>query len=378
MSGTPYCCPESGGPTPKGLRVDGWVIVAAAVAALTVELVAFWVVDGRMLPAASRASTVLLDLGIALAGAIPWLAFEPLVAPGASGLLYLPVAVLGAVAAFIATIAVRAAGAHPVSSLVFAFVWSALVFAPAAIVSFTRIGVLEFIGISPIDHGGSLAANVASGAAALAVLLVSRGTRRRLADIPFGLSITAVVTLCLAWLGWLVWAELAVDAATPAILLNGLVGTGGGMLGWLFIQRIRHQATTVTGVGAGLISGLIAIAAGAPLFTPVSAAAGGIIAGAIGALVAFAAVRRTRRPQWTVVGTHLVAGGLGVIGLGFSAEGLGMFYDGQIDLATSQILATILIAGYSMLVAVLLWFGAVRPWISSRAGARPSAPRPRG
>ncbi len=196
--------------------MDGWVIIAAATVALVVVLVAFWAVDGRMLPAASRASTVLLDLGIALAGAIPWLIFEPLVTSGASGMLYLPVAVLGAVAAFIATIAVRAAGARPTSSIVFAFVWSALVFAPAAVVSFTRIGALEFIGISPIDHGGSLAANVAAGAAALAVMLVSRGSRRRLADVPFALSVVAVVALCVAWLGWLVWAELAVDAATPA------------------------------------------------------------------------------------------------------------------------------------------------------------------
>jgi hypothetical protein len=77
-----------------------------------------------------------------------------------------------------------------------------------------------------------------------------------------------------------------------------------------------------------------------------------------------------------VVGTHLVAGGLGVMGLGFTAEGLGMFYDGQIDLATSQILATVLIAGYSMLVAVLLWFVAVRPWISPVAAPRRPAPRP--
>ena len=356
--------------------MDGWVIVAAATAALVVVLVAFWAVDGRMLPSASRASIVLLDLGIALAGAVPWLVFEPLVIPGASGTLYLPVAVLGAVAAFIATIAVRAAGARPASTLVFAFVWGALVFAPAAVVSFTRIGALEFIGISPIDHGGSLAANVAGGAAALAVLLVNRGSRRRLADIPFGLSVTAVVALCVSWLGWLVWAELAVDAATPAILLNGLVGAAGGMLGWLVVQRIRHQATNVTGVGAGLISGLIAIAAGAPLFTPVSSAVAGIIAGAVAALVAFAGVRRTRRPQWTVVGTHLVAGGLGVMGLGFTAEGLGMFYDGQVDLATSQIFATLLIAGYSMLIAVLLWFVAVRPWIRSGGSARSSVPRP--
>ena len=338
------------------------IVIAASVALLLV-LVAFWAVDGRMLPAASRASTVLLDAGIALAGAIPWLVFEPLVVPGSTGMLYVPVALLGSVAAFIATIAVRASGARVGSTLVFAFLWGALVYAPAAAVSFTRIGPLDAIGISPIDHGGSLAANVASGAAALGVLLVSRGSRRRLADTPFALSVTAVVLLCLAWLGWLVWAELAVDEATPAIILDGLVGAAAGAGGWLIVQRILHQVTTVTGVGAGLISGLIAVTAGAPLFTPVSAAVAGLIAGGAAAFVALRAVRRSRRPQWTVVGTHLVAGGLGVMGLGFTAEGLGMFYDGQVDLVSSQIAATVLVAAYSAVVAVLLWFAVARPWV---------------
>ena len=353
--------------------MEPWVIVAAACASLAVVLVAFWAVDGRMLPAGSRASTVLLNAGIALAGAIPWLVFEPLVAGGASRMLYLPVAVLAAIAAFIATIAVRAAGARPASTVVFAFVWSALVFAPAAVVSFTRIGPLELVGIAPIDHGGSLAANVAPGAAALAVLVVSRGSRRRLADIPFGLSVAAVVVLCLAWLGWLVWAELAVDAATPAIVLNGLVGAAGGMLGWLVVQRIRHQATTVTGVGAGLISGLIAIAAGAPLFTPVAAAAGGIIAGAFAALVSFDAVRRTRRPQWTVVGTHLVAGGLGVIGPRIHRRGSRHVLrrpDRPRELADPRRRCSS--PGWSMLVSVLLWFAVVRPWVTP--GVQPGRP----
>ncbi len=338
------------------------IIVAASVSLLLV-LVAFWAVDARMLPAASRASMLLLDAAIALAGAIPWLVLEPLVIPGTSGMLYLPVALLGSIAAFIATIAVRAGGARAGSTIAFAFGWGALVYAPAAVVSFTRIGALEFLGISPIDHGGSLAANVAAGAAALAVLLVSRGSRRRLADVPFGLSVASVVVLCLAWLGWLVWAELAVDDATPAIILNGLVGAAGGAGGWLILQRIRHQATTVTGVGAGLISGLIAVTAGAPLFTPISAAVGGLIAGAAAALFSLDAVRRSRRPQWTVVGTHLIAGGLGVMGLGFTAEGLGMFYDGQIDLAISQIVSTVLVAAYSGVVAALLWFAVARPWV---------------
>lgn len=348
--------------------MDGWAIVVAAAVALLLVLLAFWAVDGRMLPAAPAASTVLLHVGIALAGALPWLVIESLLAPGASGMLYVPVAVLGSVAAFIATVVGRAVGAGAVSTLVFALAWSALVFTPAAIVSFTRVGVLESIGISPIDHGGSLAANVAAGAAALGVLVVSRGSGRRLADVPFGASVAAVAVLCLGWLGWLVWSELAVDEATPAIVLNGVIGALGGMAGWLIVQRIRHQATTITAVGAGLVSGLIAVTAGAPLFTPVSAAVAGIVAGKAAALFAFDAMRRTRRPQWTVVATHLVAGGLGVMGLGFTAEGLGMFYDGQIDLAVAQIVATVAIAAYSFLVAVLLWFAAVRPWVRAPRG----------
>jgi Amt family ammonium transporter len=342
--------------------VDGWTIVLAATAALSLVLVSFWVVDGRMLPHGSRASTLLLNAGIALAGALPWLVLERLLVTGASGMLYLPVAVLGSVAAFIATIGVRTGGARAVSTLAFALVWSAAVFVPAAIVSFTRVGVFESIGIPPIDHGGSLGANVAAGAATFGVLLVSRASGRRLADIPFRVSVVAVALLCLAWLGWLVWSELAVDVATPGIVRNGLLGAAGGMVGWLVVQRIRHQATTVTAVGAGLVSGLIAVTAGAPLFTAVAAAVAGIIAGGAAALFAFDAVRRTRRPQWTIVATHLVAGGLGVMGLGFTAEGLGMFYDGQIDFAIAQIVSTLAVAGWSFVVAVLLWFIAVRPW----------------
>jgi len=205
--------------------------------------------------------------------------------------------------------------------------------------------------------------NVAAGAAALGVLLVSRGSRRRLADVPFGLSVVAVVGVCLSWLGWLVWSELAVDEATPPIIVNGVVGAAGGAAGWLIVQRIRHETTTITAVGAGLVSGLIAVTAGTPLFTPISAAVAGTIAGGAAALFALDAVRRTRRPQWTVVGTHLVAGGLGIMGLGFTANGIGMFYDGQVHLAWSQIAATMIVGAYSAGVAIMLWFAVARPWV---------------
>ena len=98
--------------------------------------------------------------------------------------------------------------------------------------------------------------------------------------LPLALGVAAAIALSAGWLGWLAGAELAIDDATPRILLNGLVGAVGGIAGWLAVQRIMHQSTTITALAAGLVAGSCRSPPGAPLFTPVSAAAAGVLSGA--------------------------------------------------------------------------------------------------
>jgi ammonia channel protein AmtB len=337
--------------------VGNFTVVMASVIAILVVLVSLAIVDARMLPAVPWARSVLISLACASAGVAAWLVFAPLIAPGVLGSLYFPIAALAGVAAYLATIAVRAGGGGILATVGFALIWSAVVFVPTALMSFAAVGASTPFGIEPVDHGGSLAINVAPGAAALGVLLAtgSRAPRLRTATIRMRTGVVAVVTLCLGWLAWLAGAELAVDDVTPSILLNGVVGALGGAAGWLVVQRISHQSTTLTAVAGGLVSGLVSVTAGAPLFTPVSAAAAGILAGAAACIFTLRRVGKSRRQQWFVVGSHLIAGAVGIGVLGLLASGMGFLFTGQLGLIENQVLGTLLVAAYSTTVSYLLW-----------------------
>ncbi|MCU1440428.1 MAG: hypothetical protein JWP85_1425 [Rhodoglobus sp.] len=353
--------------------MENWTVIAAAVAAIVVVLVCLAVVDARMLPAAPWARSVLVSLACAAAGTLCWAVLAPVVAPSVVGDLFFPIAAVAGVAAYLATIAVRAGGGGVAVAIAFALAWSALVFVPTAIMSFAPFASTGLLGIEPVDHGGSLAMNVASGAAALGVLLAtgSRAPRLRTATIGRTTGVIAVVVLCAGWLTWLAAAELAVDDVTPSILLNGVVGALGGAAGWLAVQRIRHQSTTLTAVAAGLVSGLVSVTAGAPLFTPVSAAAAGILAGAAACIFTLRRVGATRRQQWFIVGSHLIAGGVGIGVLGLLASNMGFLFTGQLSLIANQVLGTVLVAAYSTLVSFVLW------WVLKRFPVRaPAASAP--
>lgn len=331
-----------------------WGIVTVCVAALLVVLVGVWIVDGRLLPAGATGRVLALDAGVAATGAVPWLVLAPLLAPwfGNPGPLYLPVAVLGGIAAFLAGAVPRTMGAAAPRVLVVTLVWSVLVFVPAALVS--------FVSPAALDHGGSLAVNVAPGAAALGVLLLRGGRSERLQTMPLWLGAVGVAALVAGWIGWLAASELAIDEATPGILLAGGLGAGGGLVGWLVVQRIRHQTTTLNAVAAGLISGVVAITAGAPLYTPVSALVTGVIAGGAAGLFTMARAGATRRPQWAIAGTHLLAGGIGLVVLGIAGTSVGFVFTGQPTLAANQLFAVVTIGAWSAAVSVLLWL-LVRP-----------------
>lgn len=127
------------------------------------------------------------------------------------------------------------------------------------------------------------------------------------------------------------------------------------MVGWLAVQRIRHRSVTLNSVAAGLISGLVAITAGAPLFTPISAASAGVIAGAAACIFTLQRVGKSRRQQWYVVGSHLIAGAVGVVLLGLLATNMGFVFTGSIALIRDQVLGTVVVAAYSLVVSVVLW-----------------------
>lgn len=335
--------------------METWVIITIAVVALFVMAASIAVIYRRMLPASEWVYAVALSVTTALIGAIMWAVFGSLAAGGVLGWRIVPIAFLAGFATFVSTVAVRATGAGATRSLLFAGLWSAAVFVPTALVAFTD--TLR-IGTQPVDHGGSLAINVATGAAALGVMLSAgpKAPRLRPAVLPLGTGVTAVVLLVVSWVAWLVAAEFAVDAVTIDIVINGLIGAAGGGIGWLIVQRIAHQSWSLSAVAAGLVSGLVAITAGAPLFTPVSALAAGMLAGAAACLFTIDRIRRSRRQQWFVVGSHLIAGATGLVLLGLFATGMGFLFTGETTLLVDQVVTTVAVAAYSCGVSFAVWF----------------------
>ena len=353
--------------------MGSWGVAVGSVAAILLILVSLAVVDARMLPVVPWVRSVVVSLSCASTGVVSWLVLAPVLVPDVAGPLFLPVAALGGVASYLATIAVRAGGGGVAVTLLFGVLWSLLVYVPTAARTFAPSGAAGALTINPVDHGGSLAVNVAAGAAALGVLLCG-GPRLRTATISRTTGLLGVIGLCSGWLLWLAGAEFAVDDASAAILANGVVGAAGGVVGWLVSQRIRHRSVTLNSVAAGLISGLVAVTAGAPLFTPVSAAAAGVLAGGAACIFTLSRVGSTRRQQWFVVGSHLVAGAMGTVLLGLLATNMGFLFTGSVTLIVDQILGTIIVTGYSAVVSVLLWL-ILRTGATIFSGARTRAAR---
>jgi len=329
-----------------------WGVTLIAVFSVVTVLGASNVIYRRLLPAALP---VIGLLAVAAVGVVAWGVVAPLASADVLPELLAPVAALGALAAFLATIVVRATGATVLGTLIFAGVWSVAVFPFAAVVAFSGLGPF---GIRPIDQGGSLPVHVAAGASALGVLIAAGKSRKAVQALTQGRATLAasVAVLTVGWLGWLIGAELAINELAPLIVANALLSAAGGISGWVIVQRIRHQSTTLAAMAAGLISGLVGVTAGAPFYAPAAAFVVGLASGVFASLVTLRAVSHGGHQQWFLVGTHLVAGAVGLVVLALLASDLGFFFTGQYVFLRDQVVSIIFVGGLSMAVSMILWW----------------------
>jgi Amt family ammonium transporter len=312
-------------------------------------------VEGQGLRA-SAGLTVVLAAG----SMVVWLAVSSVV-PGAwASSLELPVAALAAVAGFLASLLVRSATERPLPAILFSLGWTVLVFGPVATVVFFPSSVHLAAGTGPVDLGGALAVSVAVGGGALVILLA--GGRQTDVVRPLGRSRARLVPVAglLLWVGWTVGflaLEGGADAAvSPRILLASIVAPLAGLVGWLLVQRILSATTTLSGAVAGLLAGLVAVSAGAAELSPLWAGVTGLVAG----LGCCALVSRMSRHwggrAWLLVGVHLLAAAIGLAATGLFALGIGFIYDGQPTLLVLQVVSALIVALWSGVVSIGLWF----------------------
>jgi Amt family ammonium transporter len=334
------------------LSIIGTIAILAVIPALSILYREF-------LDRTGQRASVSLTVVISASSLVLWLAFSAFVPGVIASPLELPTAALAAVGGFLSSLTVRDTTSHPVPPVLFSLGWTALVFTPVALVVLFPASLDLDVVTGPLDLGGALPLHVAVGGSALVVLTVARRwavvNRSHVRPRSWLLLISGVAI----WAGWTlgyVSLELEIDSVvTPRILLNAIVAPLLGVVGWLIAQRIQTASTNMFGAVAGLLSGIVAIAAGSAYFTPLWAGVTGLVAGIGCSLFVTATVRRTRRHAWFLVGAHLLAAVIGLVMVGLFGISFGFIYDGQLTLVEVQFVSAAAVVLWSALVSLGLW-----------------------
>jgi len=237
--------------------------------------------------------------------------------------------------------------------LVFAGLWTALVYAPIAhwIFDFSagdHVGGWMANELLAKDFAGGTAVEINSGAAGLAVALVL-GRRigfGREPMKPHNLTLV-MIGAGLLWFGWFGFnAGSALGASNLAAIafVNTLLAGCTGLLAWILIERIRDGHPTSFGAASGVVAGLVAITPSCGFVTPVGAMLVGLAAGSICSVAIGLKYKLGYDDSLDVVGVHLVGGLVGTIGIGFLATKAvtdvdGLFYGGGGDQLGRQLVA---------------------------------------
>ncbi|WP_353229077.1 ammonium transporter [Novosphingobium sp.] len=198
--------------------------------------------------------------------------------------------------------------------LPFAGLWILIVYAPLA--HWIWGGGWLAARLGTVDAAGALVVHASAGISALVITLLM-GRRARFGAQPDAVATSGTAPgLALAGTGMMWIALLALSAAATlaasddaaTTLINGLVAAASGALVWLLIAAVTTGKANPRALSAGAMAGLVAASAGMGAFAPGAA----MLAGLIGALVAWVAARMIRAAAIDdaadLVAVHGVAG----------------------------------------------------------------------
>lgn len=248
------------------------------------------------------------------------------------------------------------------SWMVFAVVWSTLVYFPVAHWVWGGSGWLGD-GLGVLDFAGGTAVHVNAGAAALALALVLGRRigwpREKMRPHNLPLVLLGAGLLWFGWFGFNAGSELAADGVTAVALINTQVAAAGAVLGWIVVEWLRYGRPTTLGAASGAIAGLVAITPACAFVEPLGAIAIGLVAGALCALAVGLKYKLGYDDSLDVVAVHLVGGVVGSLLIGVLAVEVlagdrGLVYGGGPGLLGIQALGVVAVAVYSFAVAWLV------------------------
>lgn len=248
--------------------------------------------------------------------------------------------------------------------VLFALLWSILVYAPLAHWVFAPSGWLARLGV--LDFAGGTVVEINSGAAALALAFVL-GPRRgwpREAMAPHSLPL-ALVGAGILWFGWFGFnagSALAANGVAASALVDTQLAACGGLVAWAALERLRTGSATTLGAASGAIAGLVAITPGAGYLPPMAALLVGLVAGVASEYAVQAKFRLRYDDSLDVVGVHLVGGIVGTLMVGLFADAAvngavrheGLLLGGGATLLGRQALAVAVAAAFSFGASYLI------------------------
>ena len=258
---------------------------------------------------------------------------------------------------------------------VFVAIWSTVVYFPVAhwVFAFgnkvgdtvTGAGFLAGNGVQDFAGGTAVHINAGAAALALAIVLGKRHGWRRDPMRPHSLPLV-MLGAGLLWFGWFGFnagSSLAANGIAGLALINTQVATGGAILGWLLVERLRNGHPTSLGAASGAVAGLVAITPACAFVDPWAAVVIGFVAGILCSLAVGLKYVFNIDDSLDVVGVHLVGGIWGSLSVGFfgtaavNSIGLdGIFYGGGTELLMKQLLGVGLVFAYSFVVTLIIGF----------------------
>jgi Amt family ammonium transporter len=258
---------------------------------------------------------------------------------------------------------------------VFVAIWSTVVYFPVAhwVFAFgnkvgdtvTGAGYLAGKGVQDFAGGTAVHINAGAAALALAIVLGKRHGWRRDPMRPHSLPLV-MLGAGLLWFGWFGFnagSSLAANGIAGLALINTQVATGGAILGWLLVERLRNGHPTSLGAASGAVAGLVAITPACAFVDPWAAVVIGFVAGILCSLAVGLKYVFNVDDSLDVVGVHLVGGIWGSLSVGIfgtaavNSIGLdGILYGGGTELLMKQLLGVGLVFAYSFIATLAIGF----------------------
>jgi len=244
----------------------------------------------------------------------------------------------------------------------FIAVWLVIVYAPVAHWVFGGGWLAE---LGALDFAGGAVVHINAGAAALALCILlgkRRGWPKELMH-PHSLPWTMIGTgiLWFGWAGFNSGSALAANGVAAQAIFNTFIAASAGMLGWVFVERVKDGKATTLGAASGAVAGLVAITPCAGFVSGMSPIVIGFLAGGVCFLAIQLKYRFGYDDSLDVVGVHLVGGLFGSIALGFFADVTvnaagkdGVFFDGGTQLLANQAIASAAVFGFSFVVSLVI------------------------